>query len=178
LITLDEFSLQEIRTIENVEEVSPLSLINAQMTFGELSANTQIFAVNASYFQLGGVKPRIGDVFHEGEHNKILVSEAVTTLFNIEDINEILGKQVTFSLLLPKGEEEIEVVVRKETYEVVGIAEDSDSSFVYLPLASLSDLNITNYSQAKIKVFSEQDLETVRSEIVEMGFLVSAVSEQ
>lgn len=178
LINLNIESLQKIKNLPRVISVSPMSIINGQIILSGLHTNTTIYAIDPMYLALGGIKPVIGESIPEGNSDKIMVSTALVSLFNVENPEDILNKEVKFNLLIQKNiEEEPEIIERNNNYKIIGVIDDSETSLIYLPLKSLSDLNIQNFSQVKVKVNSESDLEQIRQEIVNMGFLVSAVSD-
>lgn len=178
IISLDRSAVERMALLPNVTEVSPLASINGQVSIADLSANIQIRGISTSYFNLGGIRPSAGRIFEEGERDKVVVSLAVMRLFNITNPEDIIGKQAQFNLLFANEEiGDTEVTRLGTTYEIVGILDDAETSYVYLPLASLEQFNIATYSQVKIKIANEQNAEAIRSEIIGMGFFVSAVSD-
>lgn len=178
LVTLNTESLQKIKNLPRVIAASPMSIINGQVILNELHANTAIYAIDPMYLALGGIKPVFGDSIPEGNADKIMVSTALVSLFNIENPADILNKKVKFNFLIQKNSDaDMEIIERNDTYEIIGIIDDAETNFVYLPLKSLGDLNIQNFSQVKVKINSESDLEPIRQEIINMGFLVSSVSD-
>jgi putative ABC transport system permease protein len=179
LISLDKDSLEKISQIPEVAEVSPMVSFSAQMTVGELTADVLVYAVEPSWFRLGGILPEEGKVF--SQENEIVISSIATKLFNLKP-KEIIGKKAVFTFFLPKKKEGTEIeeieIVRKETeYQITGLVEDEEVSYVYLPLSSLKDLSFPKYTQAKVKVSENKFMEKVREEIIQMGFQVAALSD-
>ncbi|MCK4453917.1 ABC transporter permease [Candidatus Parcubacteria bacterium] len=179
IISLSPDITKEISEIENVEEVSPLIVLGGQVTLGDLTSDTSIFSCYPSYFRLGGIFPSKGEFFEKETEQKIILSTALLKTFDLEP-NQAIGKKVKFSLFLPKKTEEveeIEIIQREEDYLISGIIEDNITPFAYLPLGTLEDLNLENFSQVKVKVSNSQFIEEVRDKIISMGFLVSSLSE-
>ena len=97
----------------------------------------------------------------------MIVSTAALQLFNLTSDNAI-GKTATFSLFMPKKNEngeisdELEVVDVKKEFQIVGVIDDPASSYVFAPLGSVENLDIPFYSQLKVKVKEQKVLGTVK----------------
>lgn len=191
LIALNQSNLDIISKIENVDEISPLVTISSQISIDDLAGDTAIYGINPSYFRLGGVSPKWGGVFQDGDTGSIVISSAILRAFYVQtqDVNEnldeaaksVLGKEASFVLFVAKesegGGEFVDVIKKEEKFKIVGVIESDSTSFVYFPLNKLSDINFTEYTTTKVKVKDSVYLEPVRNQIVEMGFLVSALSD-
>ena len=180
VITIDQESIKKISQIKEVSEISPLVSLTAQMNFGNFTGDGLVNAVKPSFFRLGGINPSYGKLFGDNDHYSAVLSSAAAKLFNLNP-GEAIGKEITLDLFISgkneEGMEEITTVKREDKYKIKGIIEDENSSYIYIPAASIADLNINNYSQIKIKVSQEQYLEKVRNEVIDMGFLVSSLSD-
>jgi putative ABC transport system permease protein len=181
LISLDKESLEEISQIPEVVEISPMVSFSAQMTIGELTADVLVYAIEPSWFRLGGISSKEGKVF--SQENEIVVSSITAKLFDLEP-EEIIGKKATFTFFLSKEEEkeggeieEIKIVKKEIPYQISGVIEDQEVNYVYLPLESLRDFPFSKYTQAKAKVSQNKFMEGVRDKIVQMGFQVAALSD-
>ena len=70
-----------------------------------------------------------------------------------------------------------EFTALEDDFNIVGIVEDENSSFVYLSFAIGLDYGFDNYSKIKVKVADEESLDLVITEIIDKGFIVSALSD-
>ena len=98
------------------------------------------------------------------------------------DENNIFDKTINFTVFVPKEEGASENIIRDyvkldQDFKVVGIVPEENSNIVYMPFAISQDLNINSFSKIKVKVDNDKNLNTVRSAIIEKGFLVSALSD-
>lgn len=179
LITLNSESLKKISEIPNVVEVSPVTNLSAQFTIGDLTGGGSIYGVQSSFFRLGGVVLAKGETFSDDEHS-VIISTAGAKLFNLTP-DEIVGKDLSLTLFLPKmseeGFEEVETFKRDAPYKIKGVVDDDNNNFIFLPLNTIRDLNITKYEEAKIKISNNEAMEGVRNQIIEQGFLVSSLSD-
>ncbi len=180
LITLDRKNLEEISKMEKVAEVSPMINLSAQLTLGELTSDGLIYACPASFFRLNGSTAKLGNFFSQDDSYEIAISTAGAQLFNIPP-EQMIGKEISLILFIAKkaedGSENVEAVKREQKYKVVGVVEDENTNYVYLPIKTIEDLNIDEFAQAKVKISNNEHMEGVRNKIIERGFLVSSLSD-
>ncbi len=180
LITLTKKDVQEISQINEVEEVSPVINLPAQLTVGDLTGDGLVYAINPSFFRLSGVGVDYGQIINSDKDYTAVISSAGVQLFNLTP-EQIIGKEVSLMLFVPKmsedGFEEIEAIKREEKYKIVGVINDENANYIFIPSKSISDLGIEKYDQLKVKVSANEHIERTRNEIIEKGFLVSSLSD-
>jgi len=186
VIELNQESLGKIESLPEVTEVSPMASIPAQIEINGLNSGITVNAVKPSYFKLSGIQTEEGELFKEGETRKIIISSATLKAFNISDYQEALSQIAALKLYLPKkskeGEnenlvEEVEEINLDSDFQITGVIEDSSMSYVYIPFADISHLNLPNFSRVKVKVSHQSERENVRNQIIGMGFTVLALSD-
>ena len=179
-ISLNKESADKMAKLEHVAEVSPVVTLNGQMALGKYTGDCLIKGIDASFFRLDGIMAKNGEIFSDDNAKEAVISSAGATLFNMSP-EEIIGKELSILLLISKSEEDskedVESVPIKDKLRVVGVVEDENSSFIYVPRKALSSLVEEKYSQIKIKVDSEASINFVRADILNMGFMVSALSD-
>lgn len=179
-ISLDKSNLDKISKVKNVVEVSPLVNLSAQISLEQLTGDGLVYAVNPSFFRLGGIYAETGKVFESPDGREAVISSAAAKLFSMDNKN-ILGKEISLTLFLPKineeGMEETGVVKRSDKYKITGVIDDDATSYAFIPANSLADLGINSFSQLKIKVADSQYTDVIRNEIIDQGFLVSSLSD-
>lgn len=180
-INLSQDNVDTIVKMPHVSEVSPMANYSAQLTIEQLTGDGLVYAVGPSFFRLGGIIPQRGKVLQTDEVHEAVISSAAAKLFNL-DADKVLGKEIGLNLFMPKGtaqegNEEVGVIKRNEKYRVVGVIEDDTTSYAFVPMKTLSDLNISTYNQLKVKVESSQFTDVVRTSIIDQGFIVSSLSD-
>ena len=70
-----------------------------------------------------------------------------------------------------------EFIKLNQKFKVIGIIEEESSSYVFMPFYLSSNLKNTNFSKLKVRVDKEENLDIVRNNIMEKGFMVSALSD-
>ncbi|MFA6306729.1 MAG: ABC transporter permease [Patescibacteria group bacterium] len=178
--SLNQTSIKKISEIKEVAEISPLISSTAQMSLGDLTGDTLVNAVEPSFFRLGGISASSGKLFNDNDKYSAVISTAGARLFNLAP-EEAIGKQITLTLFISNGFkdgiEETKTIARADKYTIAGVVANENSSYIYIPAASLADLDIDNYSQLKVKVSQESYLSPVRNKIINLGFLVSSLSD-
>lgn len=179
-INLDKENLQKIKQLPNVIEVSPMINLSSQISIGQLTGDGLIYAVEPSFFRLGGIIPDKGVILQNPIAHEAVISSAAAKLFNLEP-QDILGKEMSLTLFLPKinteGFEETETLKRPDKYKIVGVVADENTSYAFIPLETIGDVAIDNFTQVKVRVSDNPFMEVIRNQIIEMGFLVSALSD-
>ncbi|KKQ60250.1 MAG: Cell division protein FtsX [Parcubacteria group bacterium GW2011_GWE2_38_18] len=179
-INLDSNTLDQISKVKNVVEVSPLVSLSSQISLEQLTGDGLVYAVKPSFFRLGGINAETGKVFEDEDSHEAVISSAAAKLFNLEK-DQVLGKEVSLTLFLPKineeGLEETGVVKRNDKYKIAGVIDDDSTSYVFVPASTLGDLGINTFNQLKIKVADTKYTDEIRNEIIDKGFLVSSLSD-
>lgn len=180
LLTLNNESIDKISQIEKIAEVSPVLNLSAQISMGDLTSDSLIYAIDPSYFRLSGIMPSSGAVFSSADSREVVISTAGAKLLDLNKA-DVIGKEIALTLFVPRkkqgGVEEVEAVKRDDKYSIVGVIDDDNSSFIFIPLNTISDLEINDYAQLKVKVSGNEFMEEARSKIIEQGFLVSSLSD-
>lgn len=180
VINLDKARVQEIAQIPHVAEVSPLVSLSAQISIEPLTGDGLIYAADPSFFRLGGILPDTGKVFNSPDSYEAVISSAAAKLFNMNK-DDVIGKQLSVTLFLPQvnqdGLEETGVIKRNDKYTIVGVIEDDATSYAFIPVSTIKDLDIPNFTQLKIKIEASDHIDSVRNQVIERGFLVSALSD-
>ena len=181
-LKLNSETIKEIKLIPGVDKVSPLVSSQAQMMVDDIASELVINFADREYFKLDGTKLKQGNFYTDTPQDKykIIISSSALKLFNLNE-QEAFDKDIKFILFTPEAEGE-ESIIRDfielpQAYRVVGIIDEDSSNYVYMALANSANLEIKNYSKLKVKVDSDENLNSVRSAIFEKGFMVSALSD-
>jgi len=177
---LNNDTVNQIKSIPEIAEISPVINMSAQIQIDNLSGDGLVYAVEPSFFRLSGITAINGGVFSADDNNSIVISSADTKLFNLTP-KEIIGKEAYLTLFQTikndDGTEETRSSKRDTKYVIKGIIDDDNTSFVYIPAKTIADLNIDKYSEMKVKVAKDTDLETARNKIMALGYTASSLSD-
>lgn len=106
-----------------------------------------------------------------------VVNKGFLKVLGIQE-SEAVGKTFSVSFIstsksLEKEQSRIEST--SVDYTIIGVTPDETTPLFYVPLVHLKSLGITNYSQIKMVVDKEQDLDAVRKEVEAQGFTTTSV---
>jgi len=181
-VTLNPQTVQEFYEIERVQDVAPLASFAALITYDGLTGNTFLQGANPNYLRFTGTKEVAGRLFSEDALNEdrssVILTRAMLKLFDVEDVETAIGKQVSFRVFVPKEEsnETIEMELKKR-YTIVGISGEESRPGAILLLDELtSQLAVTEYERVQVRVDDVEFLDPVTEAIVERGYGVTALS--
>lgn len=180
IIALNSENLEKIKNIANVEEISPQAIFAGQASLGDLTSETSINLINPTFFSLSGLSSFKGRIFTAKDKQMIVVNSSLVELFK-ETPDSILGKKIKFLFFVPKdgGVKENDSVSIEKEFEIIGVIEEAvgSPSQVFLNRDDLPELIINEYQSLKIKVADSKLIEDIRNKVIEMGFIVSALSD-
>jgi putative ABC transport system permease protein len=179
-VVLNNDTLDKFTAVPGTDEISRSISFSASIIFNEITSDSVVYAVDPSFLRLSGIVPTIGKTFGESKGPEVIISSAAVKLFDF-GLEEAVGKKINLTIFVLKineeGFEEIETRDLESDYTIVGVVEDENVSFAYLPLTSINGLKIERYDQVKLKVTNSEMIDPVRDQITEMGFLASSLSD-
>jgi putative ABC transport system permease protein len=181
-VILNPQTVQELFEIERVQDVAPLASFAANITFDGLTGNTFLQGANPNYFRYTGTREVAGRLFSEAtleeDRAGVILTSAMLKLFEVEDPETAVGKQVSFRVFVPREgtTETIEMELRKR-YTVVGISNEESRPGAMLLLDELANqLVINEYERVQVRVDEVANLDQVSEALIERGFGVTALS--
>lgn len=181
-VTLNPQTVQQFLEIEHVKDVAPLASFAALVTFSGLTGNTFLQGANPNYFRFTGTKAVAGRLFSESngteDKDSVLISKAMLKLFDVQDPESAIGQQVTFRVFVPKeGSTDTIEMEMKKRYTIVGVTNEESRPSVFVLLDELSSqLAVSEYERAQVRVEASQYLDLVSTAVVDLGFGVTALS--
>lgn len=171
---------ETIKKFPEVDEVEPMVSARGQISYRDTTVDVVINGSSQRFLRFSNIRSSAGGEFSD-DRKEIMVSEAISESLNIEEGNALIGAEVNLSLLAAntnkEGIETLHLISQPDVFSVIGIIEGDASAAVYAPTKQLIGVDFDSYSQIKIKVNNTKDLEEVRNKVVEMGFVVAALSD-
>ncbi len=182
IVKLDQATIEEFAAMEKVKDVSPMVSFQTLATFEGLTGNAFIQGVQPSYFLYTGAKAEEGELFDvktaEEDRGAVIVSKALLKLFGYEDLEQAIGKTMTFRVLVPQdgSDQTTEVPLPKE-YKIKGITADESSLVAIITYEEFSaNFQIPYFERTQVRVIDSDSLQEVQNFIIEKGFVVTALS--
>ena len=181
-IELNTEVVEKIRNMEGVEEISPSFQVTAQGHMNGISADISVNAVKPTFLRLGGYKMSQGESINDESREGIVINSSVAQIFG-SNTSDVIGKEITFAFFVPEegenGEETQEKFRKVDSemkYKVIGVIE-GEENVVFVHADTLSDLKIENLDALKVRCSDNASMRMVRDKILEMGLLVSSLSD-
>lgn len=179
LVDLSESNLEKISAIAGVTEVARLASFSGQIVWQGNNGDGAVNAVDSSFFRLSGLPVQEGQAFTADDQPEAVISSATAQLFNLKPA-EVLGQKVRLNVFYitvdENGFESVAAVEPTNDYTIVGVIEDDNASYVYVPIKTLG-APIAKYDDVRIKVASNEMMSSIRDQVIEQGFLVSSLSD-
>jgi len=185
-VGLSEEMIEKFQTLEGVTEVSPAFQVSAQGRVDDIFADLSAIIIKPSFLKLGGLRISKGEMMKNERPNDVVITSAVGQVFGKQDASEMIGKEISFSFLMPKEEinesgedkmqSDLEKIESSQKYRIAGIIEGNEN-MAYINSEAAGELKIIEFSQVKVRCDSQQAMVKVRETIEKEGFLVSSLSE-
>jgi len=182
---LDRETLEKIKNIDGVSEISPTFRLTSQGRLEELKADLEVIAADAAFFRLSGMRLEKGENLSNDKKEGIVISSAISKIFS-KEAKDMIGKEMTFTFIVPEngagqigGENQANEGRKVESdtkYKIVGTVE-SEENIIYVNYASLGNLGLSYFDQVKVKCKSDKKMAEIKGDISSRGFTVSSISE-
>ena len=194
VIKFDDNLIDSIEHIPSVERVSPEANMNGQITFEGVVTEAAMNLVGIDFLELDGKVPVAGSLFSDASTKEIIVTTPVAELFGLTP-EEILEKKMLFTIslitqggdtpsprILPGGTDAPADATSElsfgDDFKIVGVVDTGRNiAEAFIITRDFAQVSIEQYDFAKVKVSDALALETVRTELIHKGFIVSALSD-
>ncbi len=180
LVPINQEIIDTIRTFPEVVEVSPASRLTAQGIIDNISLDLSVVATTPNFMKLSGFRLERGSTMNDADIENIIISSTLASVLE-KDNGDVLGKTIELTFFVPSTEkataqEKLEKIEVDTKYKIVGVL-PSEESLIYVHSNSLPEDSLTHYSQLKVKCQSSDVMQGVREKIMEIGLLVSSLSD-
>ena len=183
-VVLDRGMVEKISKMEGVDEVSPSFQITAQGHMKGISSDISINAVHPTFLRLGGYKMSQGESINDRNKEGIVINSSVAKIFGSDPI-DAMGKEMSFVFFVPENggdanasakQDKFKRIKSEARYKVTGVIE-GEENLVFVHADTLNSLGIDSFDAVKVRCASNGDMKIVRDKIIEMGLLVSSLSD-
>lgn len=183
---LDEPTLERIKEINGVLQISPSFQLMSQGNFNDLTTDVTASMVDPLYLKLQGLKLAAGELINDSDKGGIIVSSSVAQVFGKSPV-EIIGQEMSFIFFAAKdnstvketadaSKETMDKYIPDKKFKIIGVVE-ADENLVYVNSDYIPDMKPKRYDQVKVRCQSDNSMGQVKNQIEDRGFLVSSLSE-
>ncbi len=183
---LTKESINAIKDIPGVVEVSPSVQLQAQGKLDNLTLDLATIATNPTFFRLNGTKAANGILPDNAHPDGALITSSIVSIFGKQP-DEIIGQKIQLTIFKQQksdqpsennkaGQGNFAENTLVKTYTVVGITE-GDENLVYVPLNTIDGEYFDHFNQVKVKSDSTGIMAQVREQLLSQNLEVSSLSE-
>jgi len=183
LINFDQAMVNTIKGLPNIERVSAEATFQGKISFNGTISEANINVIEADFFALDGREPLAGNFFTVSDKKKMVASSLTAQLFDLTD-ESVIGAKMLFTIAgdgtaaKVEGERAIEERTYGADFDITGVTEGGgNTAELFIQKNDVPELVINQYQFAKVKVFDPKTFESVRGELINMGFVVSSLSD-
>jgi putative ABC transport system permease protein len=180
IVSLDEDTVRNISNLFGVEKVYPLVSVAGNISLQGSKVDGIVYGKTQDILSLEKPKIITGKTFSSDDAEEILINIAAVKKIGVSNYSELIGKELDIKMILrPELLEDEKKVTKTESgkYKVVGILEEGNAPYVYMPLENLKRMGVVNYSGAKVKTTSREGVDKTKVLIEHMGFKVSSIKD-
>lgn len=176
IISLSDETLSSIKEIPGVKDIYGMAAVGGKLKVADKSIEVSFFGAAPSFLDKSGVKAAKGTIFAE-KSNEVMVNTAFLKFWNSSE--NILGKNLTFDILIPKEliDKADNLDVPDQSFKVVGIINDDSAAKVYSSIDIVKKFGVANYSQLKVEVGQREKVPEIRKTIETMGLKTQYVGD-
>lgn len=180
ITSINEKALDEMSNIFGVEKVYPFVSLAGDFSLQDKGVTGIVYGMTSDTLKIERPKITIGESFSSESADEVLLNSRVAKDLGVNDLGAIAGQSLQITTIIrPEllGGEEKNFKSENRQYKVVGIVDEGDAPYAYVPLGSLKKMGIVNYSEAKVKTTTQDNVDRIKSMIEHMGFKVSSVQD-
>lgn len=180
IVTINEDTTRKISNMFGVEKVYPSVSVASDLNLQGSKVDGIVYGKTQDLMDIEKPKILAGKKFSSESAEEVLVNVAAAKKLGIANYGDFIGRDLNLNMILrPELLADEKKVSKTETkaYKVVGILEEGTSPYVYLPLDNLKRMGVVNFSSAKVKTTSKDNVDKIKLQIEHMGFKVSSIKD-
>jgi len=180
-VILSDENIEKLHNVEGVQKVAAVMETGGKVYWADSQTDTIIYGTDMEYLEMANVKFASGNIEECGpESGTAALSVRLAKLLGFSDPSEAIGKEMEFDMVLSSDivtDLQKETTSEKGTLKVVGIINDDQNTYLYLPLPFLKNkFGITGAQAGKVKVDIGK-VSNIRSQVEQMGFVTESVTD-
>jgi len=173
VVKFNQELVDKITRIPGVSQVERNISLAGRMKIADNSVDIALFGTTPTYLEWLGKRVRYGFTLPDqsATDRAIVINTALLDFINKDNPDKVLNTPVTIDLVIPKeltnnGEPFLQ---SGQTFTVVGVIKDDAPPTAFVNNANLDTANILYFSQVKLMVEQDEQVDAVRKQIEAMG---------
>lgn len=179
IVKLNNEVIEKFKTLSNVQIAAPSVSLVGKVSYGSSVVEGVIYGKNTDYLGLEDAKFVKGQAYADNSENKAIVTQMALKQLGISSPEAAIGKKLNLKMIIGSDllKDSSKAVVKDQQFEIVGVLENTNSSFVYIPLEKFKSYGVENYTTAKIKVNSKSNVDATKKQLENLGFKTSTLKD-
>ena len=170
---LTQDSLTEFGKIKGVGDVSPSVNLPANVTSSGTSTGAMVYGIDTKHSSLEISALSAGQLV-KGAQDAV-ISRALAIALSPTPDNAV-GKQITIDIV--RNVDGLNYQSGQLQYNIVGVDNNDTANSVYVPIDQIYQAGkFASYSSVKVKVVSTSDIDSVKSGIQSLGYVVTTIKD-
>lgn len=177
IVNINDETDEKFKSLSNVVDVHSFVSAAAKLNFGSSEIDVVSYGKNADIFDHEDIKLVEGKKYTRKETDAAIVSLAAKEAITKDNI---IGKKITLNSIIRAdqlGNKEAKSTKLEKEFTVVGVIEDSNAPYIYVPKDYYTDNGVKNFSGAKVIVNDKNNVDTTKKQIENLGFKATSIKE-
>ena len=164
IITLSPENLQQIKSIEHVEDVSGIYVLASQVTLDGSSIDLVAYGVDSLYLELSNLNLEAGRPINPAKSDELVINNSLLEAIGIKDLKSAINKEINVNFS-PEGERSVDKKMR-----IVGVINSGTGSEIFVSQKVFQEANVASFTQAKAIIDDRSSISNARRSIESLGY--------
>lgn len=171
IIKLDKTTIDKVRGLPHVESLGVSYSQAGTISINKSKLDTVIYGIDVPYQKMFSPTIVNGRIFTASDRAAAYVNKATLDAIGIRDASQVIGKNVTASIIAQRIDSKgvTSSVKIDKNVNVVGVIDSGTGGEVYLPSSVFAEAGIEQYSQVKLVANSVESIASLRKQIESIG---------
>lgn len=180
LVDLDNTAVNNIKGFSEVAKVYPQVALAGDAQVDESKSDGVVYGNDNDLLNI--IKPNMtsGRLYTQDASESVVLNTTFARKLTNDAPETLVGRTIGIRLVLRNDlftDSAAKTQIQSIKAVVTGITDDGNTPYMFVPLKTITSLNVDRYSSLKVQLKSADDVEKVKSQIEFMGFKVSAVKD-
>ncbi len=179
IVSINDETLGKFSTLSNVVDVQSSFSNPASISYNGSNIDSVVYGKSAEYIKLEAPKFEVNGKYTSNNADEVILSSELLNQLGVKSANSLIGKQVDLVTTIKRADLGANSESKKLSYQlkVVGVIDDKNAPYAYMPANLLTRDGLKNYSGALVRVNDKSDVDKVKTEVENLGFKTASVKE-
>jgi ABC-type antimicrobial peptide transport system permease subunit len=167
LLSLNIDSLNKFSQLAHVESAGGSFQLPGILKANGAEIDAVSYAVDQAFLTISNLSATHGRLLTAEDNRHVVLNDSALESLGISNPEDAIGQEVFLTVPIKSGDINTKI---EDDFEIVGIIGTGSGSEVFLPSHLVSNAGLTSFTQVKLVVDENENVEAVRSQIESQGF--------